>query len=294
VEKEETHFIKMSDLMLANYQTLENNYSEEKELSGLPTGFIQLDKLTLGLQRNDLIVVAGRSCAGKTIFLVNIARHLAVKAEEEAAIVIFSLEKSAEDFSMAMLSCETGIKMSNLRKGQLKPKDWRDLASATGRLAEANVTIDDTSLISVDDLYSRCVQLKETDKLDIVMIDSLQLIKPSKFYEDAHQEIAEKLSGLKSLARELKVPVVISSRINDHDYYDARRPLLEDLPGSCAIDQYADLILFIRRPRTAEWDGLAEISVAKQRNGPEGAVRLHFFGDTNRFNTIYDDSYFYD
>ena len=249
-------------------------------------GFNQLDKLTLGLQRGELIVVAGPSCVGKTIFLINVARHLAVKAKEKASIAIFSLEKAADDFSMSMLSCEAEVEMSNLRSGHFSANDWRKLAHASGSLAEANIVIDDTSLISIDDLCERCIHFREKDKLDLIIIDSLQLINTANDSERAHQEVTNNLFMLKNLAKKLNIPIIISSRINAHEYRDERRPVLEDLPGSGAIDQYADLILFLYRPRRPEWEGMAEIIVAKQKNGPNGVVRLNIYEEANRFNTI--------
>jgi len=292
-------FNKMGDLMLETYKELEARYAEKKAITGIPTGFDRLDEMTSGMQRGDLIIVAGRPSMGKTAFSMNLAQNASMRADEPAIVAVFSLEMSAQQIAMRMLASEARVDMQHLRTGRFSAEDWRKLASASGSLAESKIFVDDTPAISVLELRSKCRRLKRENKgLDLVVIDYVQLMSGRSDIDNRAQEISEITRSMKGLAKELNVPVVALSQLNRSLEQRAdKRPVMSDLRESGAIEQDADVIMFIYRDevynKKPENEGLAEVIIAKQRNGPIGDVRLTFINRYTRFenhaSTGFDD-----
>ncbi|HKI62127.1 MAG TPA: replicative DNA helicase [Mariprofundaceae bacterium] len=283
-------FSKMGDLMLETYKELEKRYAEKKAVTGIPTGFDKLDEMTSGMQRGDLIIIAGRPSMGKTAFSMNLAQNASLRGDSERGVVaVFSLEMSCQQIAMRMLATEARVDMQHLRTGRFSAEDWRKLASASGSLAESAIFVDDTPAISVLELRSKCRRLKRENKaLDLVIIDYVQLMAGRSDTDNRAQEISEITRSLKGLAKELNVPVIALSQLNRSLEQRAdKRPVMSDLRESGAIEQDADVIMFIYRDevynKKPENEGLAEIIVAKQRNGPIGDVRLTFIHRYTRF-----------
>ncbi|MDQ6996877.1 MAG: replicative DNA helicase, partial [Mariprofundus sp.] len=275
-------FSKMSDLMLESYKELEARYAEKKLVTGIPTGFEDLDRMTAGMQRGDLIIVAGRPSMGKTAFSMNLAQNASIRSDDCGVVAIFSLEMSSQQIAMRMLACEARVDMQHLRTGRFSAEDWRKLAAASGSLAESAIFVDDTPAISVLEIRSKCRRLKrEAKQLDLVLIDYIGLMSGRADADNRAQEISEITRALKALAKELHVPVIALSQLNRSLEQRAdKRPVMSDLRESGAIEQDADVIMFIYRDevynKKPDNEGLAEIIVAKQRNGPIGDVKLTF------------------
>lgn len=282
-------FNKMGELMIASYKELEARYAEKKAITGVATGFDDLDVMMAGMQRGDLIVVAGRPSMGKTAFSMNVAQNTSIRADDTGVVAVFSLEMSAQQIAMRMLAVEARVDMQHLRTGSFSASDWSRLAGASGSLAESAIFVDDTPSISVMEVRSKCRRLKrEEKKLDLVVIDYLQLMSGRSNSERREQEISEITRSLKGLAKELDVPVIILSQLNRSLESRAdKRPMMSDLRESGAIEQDADVIMFIYRDevynKKPENEGIAEIIVAKQRNGPTGIVKLTFLKRYTRF-----------
>ncbi len=282
-------FQKMSDLMTESFHQLEARYSDQRSITGTPSGFKDLDEITSGLQPSDLIILAGRPSMGKTAFAMNIARNAALESDGKETVAVFSLEMSAQQIGMRILASEARVDMKNLRTGRFSTADWSKLAAATHTLADAAIFVDDTPAISILELRSKCRRLKrETGSLGLVLVDYLQLMSGRAGAERREQEISEITRSMKSLAKELNVPVVALSQLNRSLESRAdKRPMMSDLRESGAIEQDADVIMFIYRDevynKKPENEGMAEIIIAKQRNGPTGTVRLTFLHESTRF-----------
>jgi len=282
-------FSKMSELMIEGYHALEKRYAEKRAITGTPTGFHDLDEITSGLQPSDLLIIAGRPAMGKTAFAMNLARNAAMQSETPGAVAVFSLEMSVQQIALRMLACEARVNMKLLRTGRFSADDWRKLAAASGSLAESPIFIDDTPAISVMELRSKCRRLKkESGNLSLIIIDYLQLMSGRADAERREQEISEITRSLKGLAKELDVPVIALSQLNRSLESRAdKRPMMADLRESGAIEQDADIIMFVYRDevynKKPENEGLAEIIIAKQRNGPTGTVNLTFLHEFTRF-----------
>jgi replicative DNA helicase len=282
-------FSRMSDLMLESYKELEARYAEKKAITGIATGFDDLDELTSGMQRGDLIIVAGRPSMGKTAFAMNLAQNASIRTDDTGVVAIFSLEMSSQQIAMRMLASEARVDMQHLRTGRFSAEDWRKLASASGSLAESAIYVDDTPAISVLELRSKCRRLKrEAKRLDLVVIDYLQLMSGRADSEHRAQELSEITRSLKGLSKEMDVPVIALSQLNRSLESRAdKRPMMADLRESGAIEQDADIIMFIYRDevynKKPENEGLAEIIIAKQRNGPIGNIKLTFINRFTRF-----------
>lgn len=282
-------FNKMNDLMVASYKELEARYAEKKAVTGVPSGFDDLDKMLSGMQRGDLIVVAGRPSMGKTAFSMNLAQNASIRSDDTGVVAIFSLEMSAQQIAMRMLAVEARVDMQLLRTGSFTSSDWSRLAGASGALADSAIFVDDTPSISVMEVRSKCRRLKREEKrLDLVVIDYLQLMSGRSDSERREQEISEITRALKGLAKELNVPVIVLSQLNRSLEARAdKRPMMSDLRESGAIEQDADVIMFIYRDwvynKKPENEGIAEIIIAKQRNGPTGTVKLAFLNRYTRF-----------
>jgi replicative DNA helicase len=259
-------------------------------VTGIPTGFIDLDYKTSGLQPSDLVLIAARPSMGKTAFVLNMVQHIAMK--KELPCMIFSLEMSSEQLVQRMLAMETGIDSQKLRTGNLTDNDWDPLIRGVVDVSDSKIIIDDTPGISVGELRSKCRKVKLERGLSIVIIDYLQLMTgSSKRSENRQQEISEISRSLKALAREMEAPVVALSQLSracetrpDH------RPMLSDLRESGAIEQDADIVMFLYRDdyyhKDTEYPNEAEVIIAKQRNGPIGTVNLMWKPETTRFVNI--------
>lgn len=257
-------------------------------VTGIPTGFIDLDYKLSGLQRSDLVLVAARPSMGKTAFVLNIAQHIAFR--QNLSVAIFSLEMSKEQLVNRLFSLESHVDAQLLRTGNLKDTDWEKLIEGAGRIGKSNLVIDDTSGISITEMRSKCRKYKLELGLDVIIIDYLQLMSGSggKSNESRQQEISEISRSLKGLARELNVPVIALSQLSRAvEQRTDKRPMLSDLRESGAIEQDADVCMFIYREEyyipDTEDKGIAEIIIAKQRNGPVGTVRLAWIPQYTRF-----------
>jgi replicative DNA helicase len=282
-------FAHISDVLVESIKQIERLYEHKQAVTGVPTGFADLDTLTAGLQPSDLIIVAGRPSMGKSALCTNIAEHAALRAD--VGVAIFSLEMGKEQLAMRMLCSEARVDLARVRTGHLSDREFPKLAMAAGRLGDAPIYIDDTPALSVLELRAKARRLKrdQSAKLGLVIVDYIQLMRSSEGKDNREQEISEISRSLKALAKELNVPVVALSQLNRQ--VESRQPpvpRLADLRESGAIEQDADVICFLYRdeyynPEDTEKQGVAEVHVAKQRNGPIGKVELTFLKEFTRF-----------
>jgi len=261
------------------------------QLTGVPTEFRDFDEMTGGLQPGELIVIAARPSMGKTALALNIARNAAIDHGKKVAI--FSLEMTKRALALRLLASEASIDFSGFRKGFGRPEDLRKLTQAGGKLADANIWIDDSGLITILEIKAKCRRLASERGLDMVMVDYLQLAHGDSKNQRKDLEIAEISHGLKALAKELDIPVIALSQLNrgpEQRDPDKRRPNMGDLRESGAIEQDADVIAFIYRDEvynpTEENHGIAELIIAKQRNGPTGTVKLQFSARYAHFHDL--------
>ncbi|ODJ56221.1 replicative DNA helicase [Brochothrix thermosphacta] len=284
------HFKNITDVLSEAYDNIELLSNREGDITGLPTGFKELDRMTAGFQRNDLIIVAARPSVGKTAFALNIAQNTAIKTNETVAI--FSLEMGASQLINRMLCAEGNIDAQNMRTGKLNDEEWRKLALAISTLSSTNIFIDDSPGIRVNEIRSKCRRLKQEHGLGMIVIDYLQLIQGSGIGggENRQQEVSEISRTLKQLARELEVPVIALSQLSRGvEQRQDKRPMMSDIRESGSIEQDADIVAFLYREdyydREAadEDNGTIEIIIAKQRNGPVGTVQLAFVKEYNKF-----------
>lgn len=290
-------FVAMKNIVGHSFAIVERLYERKEMVTGLATGFVDLDERTSGFQPSDLIIVAGRPSMGKTAFVLNIAAHAAI--EKGRSVAIFSLEMSKEQLVLRLLGSESRVDAHKLRTGHLAERDWPPLSNAAGRLAEAPIYIDDTAAISVLEMRAKARRLKADQGLDLIIVDYLQLMRGRGDEGSREQEISNISRSLKALAKELQVPVVALSQLNravETRPGKEKRPMLADLRESGAIEQDADVILFIYRdevynkcecPHDGEClcgrRGVAEVIIGKQRNGPIGKVDLTFINRFTRF-----------
>ena len=283
-------FVRIDSLLHAAFKTIDTLHEQRAAVTGVSTGFTDLDALTAGLQPSDLIIVGGRPSMGKTAFCLNIAEHAALQAE--SGVAIFSLEMSKEQLAMRMLCSEARVDLSKVRTGHLSDREFRELAEAAGRLSYAPIYVDDTPAMSVVELRAKARRLHRDPaaKLKLIVVDYLQLMRSSEGKDSREQEISEISRSLKALAKELHVPVMALSQLNRQvESRDRGKPRLADLRESGAIEQDADVIMFIYREEVyvedSDKQGVAEIIVAKQRNGPIGSVDLTFLREYTRFES---------
>lgn len=280
-------FKHVKDVLVQTYDNIEQLQFRDGDVTGIPTGFRDLDKITAGFQRNDLIIVAARPSVGKTAFALNVAQSVAVKARENVAI--FSLEMGADQLVMRMLCAEGNIDAQVLRTGTLEEEDWRKLTMAMGSLSNSGIYIDDTPGVRINEIRAKCRRLAKEQGLGMILIDYLQLIQGSgKPGENRQQEVSEISRSLKGLARELKVPVIALSQLSRGvEQRQDKRPMMSDLRESGSIEQDADIVAFLYRDdyydKESESKNLIEIIIAKQRNGPTGTVTLAFKKEFNKF-----------
>ena len=286
----------IKDVLVNVVDRIDQLFNQDGSITGLPTGYHDLDEMTSGLQPGDLIIVAGRPSMGKTTFSMNIAEHAAMTCEKPVAV--FSMEMPADSLAMRMISSLGRIDQNKVRSGKLGDDDWPRLTSAIGLLQEKPLFIDDTGGLSPNELRARCRRLmREHGQLGLVVIDYLQLMQVPGFSENRTAEISEISRSLKGLAKEMNVPVIALSQLNRSlEQRPDKRPVMSDLRESGAIEQDADVIIFIYRDEVYNEEspdkGTAEILIRKQRNGPIGSCRLTFIGKYTRFeNFTFDNSY---
>lgn len=290
-----TEFSHVRDVLSLSIDRIEAAFRSEGRITGIATGFTDFDQKTAGLQPSDLILVAARPSMGKTAFALNIARHSALV--EGKTVAIFSLEMSKEQLVNRLICAQGLIDSQKLRTGDIQPDDWISIAQASGEIAESQIFIDDTPGISVAEVRSKCRRLKLEKGLDLVLIDYLQLMgSSSKRNDSRQQEISDISRSLKAIARELNAPVMALSQLSRAPEARAdHRPMLSDLRESGAIEQDADVVAFLYRdeyynPET-EKQNIAEVIIAKQRNGPTGTVELVWRGQYTRFENAEHNIY---
>jgi replicative DNA helicase len=284
-------FYPISRLIIRNIETLEENQGNKSLVTGVQMGFGQLDNLTSGLQKSDLIILAARPSMGKTALALNIARNAAV--DSDIPVAIFSLEMSKEQLSLRMLCAEARLDSSRLRGGFFSMADWHRLTDAAGILSESPIYIDDSPSLSAMEIRAKARRLKMDKNIGLVIIDYLQLMKARTGAERRDLEISEISRSLKALAKELEIPVLAISQLNRMlEQRNDKRPRLSDLRESGALEQDADVVAFIYRDEVYNQDennpqkGIAEIILAKQRNGPTGKVKLTFLDAYTRFENL--------
>jgi len=284
-------FYPIRDIIKDSFKTIERLYAKKELVTGVATGFDKIDDITSGLQKSDLIIIAGRPSMGKTAFALNIAQYAAL--EMGVPVAIFSLEMAKEQLATRMLAAEARVDSQRLRKGFLGETDWPKLTTAAGRLSEAPIYIDDTPAITAIEMKAKSRRLKAENGLGLIILDYLQLMRGNSSRDSREQEISEISRSLKALAKELSVPVIALSQLNRKvEDRTSRRPQMADLRESGAIEQDADLIAFIYRDEVYNRSddnpekGIAEIIIGKQRNGPTGTVKLAFQEKYTRFENL--------
>jgi replicative DNA helicase len=281
-------FQPIKDVLNRTFETIQRLYDRKSHLMGLGSGFVDLDAKTSGFQAGDLVIVAGRPSTGKTSFAINIAQHVAV--EQNVPVGVFSLEMSKEQLVQRLLCSEAHVDAHRLRTGYLRDDEWPLLTDAAGILAKAPLYIDDSAALSILELRAKARRLHDQVKLGLIVVDYLQLIRGSGRPENRTQEISQISRSLKALAKEIGVPVVALSQLSRavEQRGKDQRPQLSDLRESGAIEQDADVVLFVFRrwsndPEVQIDDSVAEIIIGKQRNGPVGTIRLTFMKQYTRF-----------
>ncbi len=282
----------IKDLLVSALDRVDEIYRKKTPITGIATGFDDFDERTAGLQNSDLVIIAGRPSMGKTAFAINIAEHAVIK--QELSVVVFSMEMPGEQLAMRMMSSLGRVDQHKVRTGKLDDQDWPRLTSAVTLLKDKNLFIDDTPALTPVELRSRCRRIAREHKLDLIIIDYLQLMQIPGTSENRATEISEISRSLKAMAKELKVPVVALSQLNRSlEQRPNKRPVMSDLRESGAIEQDADVIVFIYRDEVYNDDtadkGVAEIILSKQRNGPIGTVKLAFLGQFTRFENYSEE-----
>lgn len=287
-KKSNDGFSHIKEILLLSLENIEKMASNEGLLTGLTTGFLDLDQKTSGFQRSDLILLAARPSMGKTALGINIVQNSAIKGKHKCAI--FSLEMSKDQLVQRMLSSESNVELGKIRNGELEEEEWSRLAAAMGPLSQADIFIDDTPGITLNELRAKCRRLKMENGLDIVMIDYLQLMSGPGGGSNSNrqQEISDISRGLKGLAREIECPVIALSQLSRAPEQRAdHRPIMSDLRESGAIEQDADVVMMLYRdeyyhPDTEE-KNIGELIITKQRNGPTGTIKLAWMGQFTKY-----------
>jgi len=283
-------FVPLRSVLLDTFQAIEDLYGKHGMVTGVPSHFTDLDNLTSGFQRSDLVIIAGRPSMGKTAFALNIARNVAV--ENSIPVAIFSLEMSKEQLAIRLLCAEAQVDASKLRGGYIKKSDFPKLTSSADVLTRSPIFIDDSAGINVREMRGKARQMKIEHNIGLIIVDYLQLMQGVTRVENRVQEISEISRTLKMLAKELDVPVVALSQLNRAvENRPDKRPMLADLRESGAIEQDADVIVFIYREEfyfqdKPECKNLAELIIGKQRNGPIGTVKLEFRPEFTQFRNL--------
>ncbi|MEK6689277.1 MAG: replicative DNA helicase [Gemmatimonadota bacterium] len=294
-ERRDAGFTRIKEMLWPTMERIETLHRSGKKITGVPSGFVELDELTSGFQKSELIIVAARPSMGKTAFCLNIATHAAL---ENMGVAIFSLEMSKDALVQRMLCAEARVDSQLVRRGMLRDHDFTKLARAAGILQGCPIWIDDTPAQTLLEVRSKARRLKAESELGMIVVDYLQLMRSPEYSENRVQEISDISRSLKALARELEVPVVALSQLSraSEQRGGERKPILSDLRDSGAIEQDADVVIFIHRPEMYQkedsegrsLEGVAEILIAKHRNGPTGNLDLHFEKSITRFDNLSD------
>ena len=289
-DKSETEFASLNAIIPESFKNIEKLSQRRELITGVPTGYSEIDRMTAGLQDSDLIILAGRPSMGKTAFALNIAQHAAMI--DKTGVAIFSLEMSKEQLAMRLLSTVAPVDSQLLRTGRLRDQDWNPLTRAVSMLSEAPIFIDDTPALSIRKMRSKMRRIASQNDIGLVLVDYLQLMQGHS-KENRTQEIGEISRALKALAKEHHVPVLALSQLNRGlESRTDKRPMMSDLRESGAIEQDADVICFIYRDEVYNKSednpdrGIAEIIIGKQRNGPTGVARLHFIKEYTKFENL--------
>ena len=282
-------FVGIREIVKESFRTIDQLSQSKEMVTGLPTGFVDIDEMTSGLQKGELVIVAARPAMGKTSFCLNVAQHASMRAGE--TVGIFSLEMSKEQLVLRMLCSDSRVDAHKLRTGRLQEKDWARLAKAYADLSASKIFIDDSATVSPLEMRAKCRRLKAEFGLGLIIVDYLQLVTGGGRTENRQQEISSISRSLKGLAKELAVPVIALSQLSRApEARTDRRPQLSDLRESGALEQDADVVMFIYREEehkpTDENRGIAEIIIGKQRNGPTGSRRLAFIKEFTRFENL--------
>ncbi len=282
-------FVGIREIVKESFRTIDQLSQSKDLVTGLPTGFVDLDEKTSGLQKGDLVIVAARPAMGKTSFCLNVAQNASLRSGE--TIGLFSLEMSKEQLVLRMLCADARVDAHRLRTGKLQEKDWARLAKAYADLSNSRIYIDDSAMVTPLEMRAKCRRLKAEHGLGLIIVDYLQLVTGSGRIENRQQEISSISRSLKGLAKELAVPVIALSQLSRApEARTDKRPQLSDLRESGAIEQDADIVMFIYREeeykQTDENRGIAELIIGKQRNGPTGTVKLAFIKEFTRFENV--------
>jgi replicative DNA helicase len=277
----------LSDVLERSFEQIERLFNNKGDITGVGSGFNDLDAKTSGFQKGDMVLIAARPSMGKTTFALNITEHAALR--EGKSVVVFSLEMSKEQLAYKLLCSEANVDMLALRTGNLEDKDWDNIARAAGPLSKARIYIDDTAGLSVMEMRSKCRRIKMEHGIDLIMIDYLQLMSGSG--ESRQQEVSEISRSIKALAKEMECPVIALSQLSRAPEQRAdHRPMLSDLRESGSIEQDADLVMFLYRDeyynKETEEKNVGECIIAKQRNGPVGTVKLAWLGQYSKFGNL--------
>ena len=288
-----TGFVSVKDLELPTTRLLERLYSEREMITGIASGFTDLDRMTSGLQPGDLVILAARPSMGKTAFVLNVAQHVAMKKQQ--SVGIFSLEMSRQQLLMRLLCAESLVDAHKVRTGYIGKDDFKQLIDALGSVTRSPIFIDDSSSLTIMEMRAKARRLKAEHGLSVVVVDYLQLMSGHGRVENRVQEISGISRGLKALAKELSVPVIALSQLSraPEQRQGDHRPQLSDLRESGSIEQDADLVMFIYReevykPDDEELKGKADLIIAKQRNGPIGTVKLAFLKQFTKFENLFE------
>ncbi|MBC7338899.1 MAG: replicative DNA helicase [Firmicutes bacterium] len=274
-------FVRLKDVLMTTLDRL-MQMVESGQGTGIPSGYPDIDRFTAGLQPSDLLIIAARPSVGKTTFALNLARQVAVR--QKLPVAIFSLEMSREQVAMRLLSSEAGVEQQKIRRGELEEQEWQALSRGLARLGPAPIFIDDTSSISILELRTKTRRLCTEVGAGVVIVDYLQLLRTTGRMENRQQEISEISRSLKALARELRIPVVALSQLSRAvEQRQDRRPVLSDLRESGALEQDADVVMFLYTNAEMERENQIEVIIAKQRHGPTGSVRMYFDRHTGLF-----------
>jgi replicative DNA helicase len=294
-QRRDAGFVRIKEMLWPTMERIETLHRSGKKITGIPSGFVDLDEMTSGFQKSELVIVAARPSMGKTSFCLNVATHAAL---ENHGVAVFSLEMSKDALVQRMLCAEARVDSQLVRRGMLRDHDFTKLARAAGILQGCPIWIDDTPAQTLLEVRSKARRLKAEYDLQLLVVDYLQLMRSPEYAENRVQEISDISRSLKALARELEIPVIALSQLSraPEQRGGERKPILSDLRDSGAIEQDADVVIFIHRPEMYQredssgrsLEGVAEILVAKHRNGPTGSIELHFEKAITRFDNLSD------
>ncbi len=281
-------FVQLREVLGPTLDHIDERHRNQAAVTGLATGYTKFDEMTAGLQKGDLIIIAGRPSMGKTSLALNIAENVAMNPADSKSTAVFSMEMGTEQLAMRMISSLGRVNQAHLRNGRFSDEDWPRITGAFQQMQEARMFIDDTPAMTPTEIRARCRRLKRQHGLDLIIVDYLQLMQVTGNTENRATEISEISRSLKALARELEVPIIALSQLNRSvEQRPDKKPVMSDLRESGAIEQDADLIVFIYRDEVYDKDtprpGIADLNIAKQRNGPTGEFTLTFLGQFTKF-----------